>query len=445
MKRKNQVLIWAVLALLLMSGASTLFAQDAPPTPGFLGVAFVANADGQAVITIVEEGSPAAEAGLMVDDVIMTINGEAVVAGDLPVVIRSYTAGDAITVTVMRGEETIEAEVTLAAIEPIANSFRAQMGGVGAWLGVQVEKTEAGIVILEVIPDSPAEGVGLLVDDVIVTVNDEDITEIGSLQRIIRSFSPGDGIVLGIEREGASQDIEITLGEMPLLPDNMRVFPGRNVLRFLQDELAWEVGELEEGSPLAEAGLQEGDRIVGIDGEDFEADAPMSFFRNLTPDGAITLSVERGDETLEIEIPSMAVIELFVGAMPNLPGDLGQRDNQNVPGRGDQVPVPGQQRNRVWLGVRYLMIDDEIAAARNLPVTDGVLLIEVEAFSPAEVAGLQAGDIVTAINDELIDFENPVEMRFNAYTPGETVTLAVVRGEESLSIEVTLESPPRSG
>jgi len=71
-------------------------------------------------------------------------------------------------------------------------------------------------------------------------------------------------------------------------------------------------------------------------------------------------------------------------------------------------------------------------------------VMEVEPESPAAEAGLVAGDIITAVNGEAVNEEWTLRDRIRAYEPGDVVTLSVTRGEELLSLEVTLAQPVRA-
>ena len=70
--------------------------------------------DGGAVVERVIEGSAAEEAGLQPEDVIVAVDGEPIEdMSDLTVVIRRYRPGDSLTLTFVREDARIEAEVTL--------------------------------------------------------------------------------------------------------------------------------------------------------------------------------------------------------------------------------------------------------------------------------------------------------------------------------------------
>jgi membrane-associated protease RseP (regulator of RpoE activity) len=94
----------------------------------------------------------------------------------------------------------------------------------------------------------------------------------------------------------------------------------------------------------------------------------------------------------------------------------------------------------VRLGVLFQVIDETVAADNDLSVTEGALLTEVLADSAAAEAGLQVGDVVTAVDGDRIDAERTLRDRLLAYEGGDTVTLDVLRGDETLSVDVTLEA-----
>jgi 2-alkenal reductase len=87
-------------------------------------------------------------------------------------------------------------------------------------------------------------------------------------------------------------------------------------------------------------------------------------------------------------------------------------------------------------------IDPVLAAQHNLPVDHGVYVTEVTPGSPAAEAGIQPGDIITAIDGEPIDQTHPFEEFLFEYGPGDTAELTIQRGDEELQVEVTLGERP---
>ncbi|MBC7073969.1 PDZ domain-containing protein, partial [Candidatus Parcubacteria bacterium] len=98
-----------------------------------------------------------------------------------------------------------------------------------------------------------------------------------------------------------------------------------------------------------------------------------------------------------------------------------------------------------FLGVRYLIINEEIQKQNNLPVDYGAWIVKGERGesaifpgSSAEKAGLKEGDIILELNGEKITSENPLAKILMKYKPGDKVVLKVLRGKMEKTFEVTL-------
>lgn len=94
------------------------------------------------------------------------------------------------------------------------------------------------------------------------------------------------------------------------------------------------------------------------------------------------------------------------------------------------------------LGVRYIRLTDIYAK----PTDTGALLMALDKNnpavvpgSPADKAGLKAGDVITAVDDVVINEFNDVSSLIQDYNPGESVTLTIRRGNEIKNISVKLD------
>jgi serine protease Do len=90
-----------------------------------------------------------------------------------------------------------------------------------------------------------------------------------------------------------------------------------------------------------------------------------------------------------------------------------------------------------YLGVRYEMTDKG-ALVRGTKEGPGVI-----PDSPAAKAGIRADDLITAMNGEKLNEENPLGVVIQKYGAGDTVSLSVKRGEENLTFSVTLGERPK--
>jgi serine protease Do len=115
--------------------------------------------------------------------------------------------------------------------------------------------------------------------------------------------------------------------------------------------------------------------------------------------------------------------------------------------------LAGKQLARPYVGISYVQIDLKVKNQKNLTVDHGALiepqtdatgatLPAIRPGSPAEKAGLKAGDIVLAIEGQTVDSEHPLDAMLTSYAPGQSVKLTVLRGTEQLEISVTLGTRP---
>ena len=99
---------------------------------------------------------------------------------------------------------------------------------------------------------------------------------------------------------------------------------------------------------------------------------------------------------------------------------------------------------RPYLGISYEPVTPRSATAQGFEVQNGVLITELPTGGPAASAGLQVGDIITRLNGEQIDQDNPLVNLLFQYEPGETIQVEAYRPGtgETLTFDVTLETRP---
>jgi len=94
--------------------------------------------------------------------------------------------------------------------------------------------------------------------------------------------------------------------------------------------------------------------------------------------------------------------------------------------------------SRPNLGIRTQLVNPDIAAAYRLPAQWGAYVTDVVANGPASQAGIQQGDIITRIGDTALDEKHSYINALFTYKPGDKVTVQVVRGSQTLELQVTL-------
>lgn len=102
--------------------------------------------------------------------------------------------------------------------------------------------------------------------------------------------------------------------------------------------------------------------------------------------------------------------------------------------------IAGETPAHPYIGVTVTSVNAFTAREQGLSVSEGAVVTSVNADSPAEEAGLQPDDIVTAVDGEPIASADGLIIAAREHEIGETITLTVVRGDETFDVEVVLGS-----
>jgi S1-C subfamily serine protease len=104
--------------------------------------------------------------------------------------------------------------------------------------------------------------------------------------------------------------------------------------------------------------------------------------------------------------------------------------------------IESGQVDRGYLGVRLSAVTPSIARQQDLPVEQGVLLESVEPGSPADEAGLQAGDIIVQLGDAEIVNVGALLDALRIYKAGEEIEIHYNRNGVEETGEITLGAQP---
>jgi serine protease Do len=230
------------------------------------------------------------------------------------------------------------------------------------------------------------------------------------------------------------------------------------------------VAEVIPNGPADKAGVQGSDRQVAIEGNDVNVggdvitaidgqtiqtmDELISYLARSTEVGQkVSLTVLRDGKQTDLSVTLQARPATQAASTTT-----GQENQQNQPNQENQSQ--NQQPARAWLGIRGMTLIPAIAQAMGLDNNqDGVLVIDVEADSPADNAGLKGsmssteidgqqvmlgGDVIVAANGENIGSMEDLLAQLKQAEPGQTVTLTILRDNQTLDLSVTLGERPAS-
>jgi 2-alkenal reductase len=114
--------------------------------------------------------------------------------------------------------------------------------------------------------------------------------------------------------------------------------------------------------------------------------------------------------------------------------------------------VAGEKLARPYLGIRFVSITRQLADEEKLPVQEGALVggrdangnptTGVEPGTPAASAGIKDGDIIVSVDGKAIDEGHPLDATLAQFSPGDTVSIDVLRDGQHMTLQVTLGTRP---
>jgi serine protease Do len=180
------------------------------------------------------------------------------------------------------------------------------------------------------------------------------------------------------------------------------------------------VRSVQPGTPAAKAGLQQGDVIVRVNGRDVNPDQTVSYLvANASVGTRIPLEVIRNGrrQTINVTVTQRPTEE-------ELAKQLGVEDNEQL--APENAPTtPGTTA----LGLQLQTLSPQIARALNLPTgARGVVIASVDPSSDAADKGLQRGDLIVSVNQQLVTTPTQVQAAVEAARrAGRTSVLLLVK------------------
>ncbi len=140
------------------------------------------------------------------------------------------------------------------------------------------------------------------------------------------------------------------------------------------------------GSPAEKAGLQDGDIILSVNGVKVHNSVALIRYIGTSEIGKpATLAILHDKKPKNVSV--------VVGKRPVMDGEEGTRSGE------DRQPPPSLGE---WRGIRVSNISEDMRTRLNLANTSGVVIIDIAKDSPALQSGLRKGDVIIAVNKNVV-------------------------------------------
>src|SRR6266849_9482913 len=208
------------------------------------------------------------------------------------------------------------------------------------------------------------------------------------------------------------------------------------------------VGRVTQDSPAAKAGLKEKDVITEVNGQRVEGASQFRRMIHEIPAGRTAqLTVWRDGRAQTLTVTLGEAEEGHRAWMKAAPGAFAFRmPDVQIPeipsidwGEGMNTVLAGRPR----LGIDAEDIGGQLGSFFGAPDGEGILVRNVNRGSPAEKAGLKAGDVITSFNGERVRSLVDLRQKLASQNDAKTAKIGVLRNksEVNLSVELPARTP----
>jgi serine protease Do len=225
------------------------------------------------------------------------------------------------------GSVGIAFDIPAATAQQIIETLKTHGEVVRGWLGVQIQPVTAdiaaslrlseakGALVVTPTEDSPGGKAGIKAGDVITAIDGRPIDDSGALAKMIASYAPNTTVNVTLYRDGAQQNLPVTLGTMPGAQQQAAVTPPPAAEPTALKDFGLSLGspgsdgvvisDVDPNGVAADNGLQPGDVIVAVSNHPVatpqEVEKAVSDAR---AEGlkAVLFRVKSGDRTLHVAL-----------------------------------------------------------------------------------------------------------------------------------------------
>ena len=247
-----------------------------------------------------------------------------------------------------------------------------------------------------------------------------------------RLFSMSPGIVVASADEGGWLGVDI--GEVtPEKAKDLKLSAVRGVI----------VDGVEPDSPAAKAGIKEKDVITQYDGQPVEGAVQFRRLIRETPPGrSVTLEISRGGSLQSISVELGDRTDVYVRRMKGKMRDFGGAYSFSMPNVEELPDIPEVMDPRTpVLGINAEDLTSQLGSYFGAPNNAGILVREVRPGTPADKAGLKAGDVITKVEGKEVRNLADLRVQLREKSNQASVNMSVLRKGSEIAVTVPIEKP----
>jgi serine protease Do len=209
------------------------------------------------------------------------------------------------------------------------------------------------------------------------------------------------------------------------------------------------LGKIVADSPAAKAGLKEGDVVMELNGQRVEGTAQFRrLIREIPAGRAVQLNVWRNGRAQTVAVTLGKSEENHANWIESAPGTFAFH-MPDIPAMPEVMEMPGMEHFgfapgvHARLGIDAENLEGQLAAYFGVPEGEGILVRSVNSDSPAEKAGVKAGDVITSVNGERVRSVGELREKIAAKNDAKNVELSVLRNKVETKLSVELPPAPQ--